>query len=707
MSDDTSGSDRSAADSVDTRQLAFVLLAVFALVTAAFLAPTVAIPTDEEESSGGGDDGQSNEQTEPGGGTGFGWLRWLAWLLDFEGGDRPGEPRCIVTLSPPPEPGETVTATVVYEDDPLVDAPVWFDGRRVGRTDENGRVTGDVPYVRELSIRVGVEGAPDCRAATGAFDGGGGAAGVLPPASVGGVGSGSPPLVESVGVAAAQSGNASVSYRVDGEMALAVRGDPYPGEELDVRASINGRPVPDAEVTIDGETRTRTDSEGTATVRMPDDGSEEVVLRASRGEFANETTVEILLLDAGVESPTLAVVPGTEAAVVASFADRPATDAVVTVDGKRRGTTDEDGRLDVTLPADPGATIAVKAREQTATTSVAEHYAPAATLVALVVALATAVAYWRRGRRTAGAVLVGACGLLVALVTVVVVDAYAGPQARNALLVGGSGLAVFAALLARREAVAEGAKSTAGLLARIRRWVYRVCATLRERSISALLAGVRERFLGIILRLAETLGALVDAARQTGRDLLARLRSLPLSPVVLFAIAIGRLRHLLTAGFETLRDSPLAGGSVLGAVLAVAVGYGLGGRVGFVVAAIALAVVAVGLLLRRYLVADEQASDETATRRSPRAAIRRVRDRSLRGLWRAFARAVAPDSWRSKTPTEVSRTAIEQGYPEKPVAELTALFTEVEYGNRSVSETIRERAVAAYERLRDRGGDRQ
>lgn len=706
MNDDTSGSDRSAADSVDTRQLAFVLLAVFALVTAAFLAPTVAIPTDEEESSGGGDDGQrSNEQTEPGGGTGFGWLRWLTWLLDSEGGDPPGEPRCIVTLSPPPEPGETVTATVVYEDDPLVDAPVWFDGHRVGRTDENGRVTGDVPYVRELSIRVGVEGAPDCHAATEAFDGGGGAAGVLPPASVGGVGS--LPLVGPVGVAAAQSGNASVSYHVDGEMMLSVRGSSYPGEELNVQAILNGRPVPDAEVTIDGETRTRTDSEGTATVRMPDDGSEEVVLRASRGEFADETTVEILLLDVGMESPTLAVVPGTEAAVVASFSDRPATDAVVTVDGKRRGTIDENGRLDVTLPVDPGATIEVQAREQTATTSVAEHYAPTATLVALVVALATAVAYWRRGRRTARAVLVGACGLLVALVTVVVVDAYVGPQARNALLVGGSGLAVFAALLTRREAVAEGAKSTAGLLARIRRWVYRVCATLREQSISALLAAIRERFLGINLRLAEMLGALVDAARQTGRDLLAQLRSLPWSPTVLFALTIRRLRHLLTAGFEALQDSPLAGGSVLGAVLAVAVGYGLGGRVGFVVAAIALAVVAVGLLLRRNLVADEQTSDETATRRSPRVAVKRVRDRSLRGLWRAFARVVAPDSWRSKTPTEVSRAAIEQGYPEKPVAELTALFTEVEYGNRSVSETIRERAVAAYERLRDRGGDRQ
>lgn len=705
MSDEPSDPDRPAADRVDTRQLALVVLAVAALVVTAFLAPTVAVPGGGGE-GGGGESQQPSAGGEGGAGGGdfaFDWLEWLSWLLpQGEGGG--GEPRCTILLSPPPEPGADVTVTVRYEDRPLADAPVWFEDRRVGRTDDSGQLTAEVPYVRELSIRVGVDGAPDCQADTGPVVDDPPRTALAPPAAVGGAAPATL-LPSPVSVAAAQSDNSSVSYDVNGELALAVDGDPHPGEELGVRVTVDGRPVPEAAVRVDGERVATTGEDGTATVTVPDDGRDEFVVRAARGEFAAEETVDVLLLETALEAPTLAVVPGADGAVVASFADRPAEGAVVTVDGERAGRTDVGGRLAVRLPADPTATVHVEARDQSATTSVVDHYLPLAALLGLLIAVAAGLAYWRRGARAAATVVAGSVGLVGYAVAVVAVDAFVGATARNALLVTTLGLVVAAGLFARRRAVRMGAGRTKGLLARFVDRLRSVLAAVRERSVAALLAVLRERLLTLALRLASALGGAVDALRAHLRVLLARLRSLPRSVTGLLA----SLRSALARAVAAVRRSPLLVAWLCAAVAVPVTGYVLDGRRGLAVAV--AVVVAAGLLVRRRIAddgaadaGDEAAPDDPATAVTAAAGPGEdLEDRSFREIWRAFARLVVPGAWRTSTPDEVARVAVEQGYPEGPVEELTALFREVEYGGRALTAAVRDRAAAALERLRSGG----
>ena len=702
MSDEPSDPDRPAAERVDARQVALVVLAVAALVVAAFLAPTVAVPAEDGE---GGDPQQPPEGAEerPEDGFTFDWLEWLSWLFP-EGGGNGGDPRCTIILSPPPEPGADVTVTVRYEDRPLADAPVWFEDRRVGRTDDRGQLTAEVPYVRELSIRVGVEGAPDCRADTGPVVDGQPRTGLAPPAVVGGVSPASLPR-SPVGVAAAQSDNASVSYDVNGELALRVDGDPYPGESLRVRVRVNGRPVSEAAVRVDGERVATTDEDGTATVTVPDDGRDEFVVRATRGEFAAEESVDVLLLETALESPNLAVVPGAEATVVASFADRPAEGAVVTVDGERVGRTDAGGRLAVQLPADPTATVRVEARDQTATTSVVGHYLLPAALLGLLVAVATGVAYWRRDARAAGAVLAGSGGLVGFAVAVALVDAFVGSTARDALLVAALGVIVLAVLIARRATVRAGAETTRGLLARLVDRLRSVLAAVRERSVAALLQMLRERLLTLAVQIATAVGEAVDVLRTHARVLLARLRSLPRSVTGLLA----RFRSALAGAVAAVRRSPLLVAWLLAALALPAAGYALDGRRGLAVAA--AVVVAAGVLARRLAADDEAATaDETTgpddgvtTGSAAAGPTGNLGDRSFREIWRAFARLVVPGAWRTSTPDEVARAAVEQGYPEGPVEELTALFREVEYGGRALTAAVRDRAADALERLRGGG----
>jgi len=71
---------------------------------------------------------------------------------------------------------------------------------------------------------------------------------------------------------------------------------------------------------------------------------------------------------------------------------------------------------------------------------------------------------------------------------------------------------------------------------------------------------------------------------------------------------------------------------------------------------------------------------------------------SLRDIWRAFARHVVPGHWRTRTPGEVSRAAIDSGLPRAPVEALTEAFRDVEYGGQS-SDSRREQARNAYDAL--------
>jgi len=72
---------------------------------------------------------------------------------------------------------------------------------------------------------------------------------------------------------------------------------------------------------------------------------------------------------------------------------------------------------------------------------------------------------------------------------------------------------------------------------------------------------------------------------------------------------------------------------------------------------------------------------------------------AIRALWRNFARRVVPDRWPQRTPGEVSRRAIDAGFPRESVVELTSVFRDVEYGGEPLSDDQYRRAQRASDAL--------
>ena len=710
----TGGSD-DAERAVDTRQIAFVAVAILGLVVAALLFPAPSVngtgpgnATAAPDSDGdGGDGGGRGDGGDGDGGDGEpgGWVRWLAELIEpSPDRDQPiadDDPRCLISLDQQPEPGATVTVTVVIDGDPAADVPVRFEGERIGRTDGDGTVSGEVPYVRELTIRVGIEDGPDCVAETAAR--GRGSVRASDDARGGARTGGA--SVSPVGVAAAQNDNASIDIDVRGEMRIDVADKAYPGTDVRVRARIGDRPVPDAEVSVDGNVVGTTDADGTATVTAPDDGRREVDVAVARGEYDAAAVVDVLVLDVALEPiSSLAVVPGADATVAATLGDGPAEGAAVSVAGRERGRTDEAGRLDVVLPADPRATVRVETANQTATTSVADRYAAPAAVVLLVAALVVGATAWRRGRRSAAVAATAIGAFIAAVVTTLVVDAHYGTTARNAIIVV-VGVLVGLAVLGRHRA-AVGAAATGGRrgLGRVAARLRALAGTLRNAPLSAFAARVRERLLAAALWAATLVGRTAERLRRS----LARLRTVGWSARGLLSAAADRLRRL-TAAVSLRRAATLLAGAVALAVV-VAAGYLAAGGPGAVAAAVAcLVLAAVAWARRRRAPADEPPPDDSGVAGAVTGTSVRAPDargqRSFREVWRAFARLVVPGQWRISAPSEVARVAVDRGYPERPVEELTALFREVEYGGRPLSAAVRDRAAAAFERIRDAVGE--
>jgi len=170
-----------SSEGVDSRQLLLASVCLVGLVTAALLAPVTGendpvgidggvVPTDILEflfdrSPDSVDDGSGDENDEESGddGGGGGLPEWLRDLLDDVPGidwderqERDTGPTnpCQVYIGISPNPGTETTVLVTVEEEPASDVRVWFNGEYVGRTSEQGTVTGEVPYVEELEVTV-------------------------------------------------------------------------------------------------------------------------------------------------------------------------------------------------------------------------------------------------------------------------------------------------------------------------------------------------------------------------------------------------------------------------------------------------------------------------------------------------------------------------------------------------------------------------
>jgi len=663
-----------SATGVDRRQLATVGLCLVGLFLASILAPPAvsspdpSTPEGQPTPSEPPDDGGSGSPNVVGDG---------GEPVAIPGNDTfSNEDGCVVVLGSGPRPGETVAVRVWNDRRPVPDVPVRFNGDPVGRTNETGVVTAAVPYNRTLSVSVELAGVENCefvRPNEQALREPG--VGKVHEAREANEGASVLAVVESaidgpptgdVARQATPSGNLTGTYEVYGEANVSVVGEPYPGEAVTVVAHVAGVAMTDASVTVGGESVATTDGAGRAEVTVPD--RDEVAVGVSRGDFAGSATVDVLVLAASVVPAEGFPFPGERVRVRVTSDDDPVGSVPVSVGGQRVGATGPDGTVSTALPLDPLAAVTARTDRQTARVGPWLVYGPTLAGTAVLGALAavsTAVVSKRRGRdaaRTATEGWLGAFvlfaglvvgelpGVLLAAVGVLAAGLYryrdtAGPRGRE----GADALAGMA------QTARTTALSLADRLARGSEWVARLRARL--------------------------------AAAVSGRSLRERVRSL--------AAALRRA----AAGWVSVQRGVAAVGAVVGVALAT-VQWHLAGFVASVLGVVLLASLVV--LWRRGDPTDDSPDEDhvpTAGRTTGTGGVDRERVSSVRGLWRRFARRVTPGRWRTSTPGEVGRAAIERGLPREPVETLTQAFREVEYGA-APAQKRRESAREAFERLR-------
>ena len=394
-------------------QAALAVLCLLALLAAAVATPGV--PETDRESPGAG--GTGGPGGGPGNGTpgttgtvdgpsgeprdGSGSSREVDW--DFGSGSPDEDADYLVVVSPDPVPGRTVEVEVLKrranvetavpkrqtnsqmtdEFRPVRGAEVTFNDEPVGRTDATGTVSGRVPYDARLRVRV--------RLPSGTVTERGRRPAVEPPVGTEhrdegrlavGWGSGSGRRTDPARRAAARreedgsvdDRNITAERWLPTTAAIDVRGDAVPGATVTIEADVDGVPVRNASVAVNGRRVGLTDDAGEHDLRVPRDRTERLRIRVERGEIAGETTVEVRLLTVDIRPDDPVALPGRPATVRARVGAENATGAAVRV-GERRTTAGPAGRARTRLPTDPTTPVVVSHEGQTVTRSMLPLYA--------------------------------------------------------------------------------------------------------------------------------------------------------------------------------------------------------------------------------------------------------------------------------------------------------------------------------------------
>lgn len=199
---------------------------------------------------------------------------------------------------------------------------VEVDGERVGQLSGRDEVTVTVPYAEEMTIAVPAEG-----------------------------------YARTVAIPT----NATIETR---DAAI-------PGRDLEIGVRVDSVPISDATVYHDGEAVGTTDSEGRATVALPETAGP-TDLRVERDPVEAERTVEVA--EPHVRFTSLLVFPGFYAPVEVSADGAGVPNATVAVEGGGSAMTDERGQAIVRLPVTDEATVTVTVGEETATATIGNLY---------------------------------------------------------------------------------------------------------------------------------------------------------------------------------------------------------------------------------------------------------------------------------------------------------------------------------------------
>lgn len=254
-----------------------------------------------------------------------------------------------ITVEPQPTPGANVTVTVKKEGEAVPGAAVAFNGRPVGVTDWEGNLESSVPYTEELTVTarpIELDFDESDRQSVAA-----GSTGTE--TWLGG------PNTDATALTLQPESNSSVSYDVLTDVTAESDAVGLPGQTVPIQFTIDGRPVPQVDVVVNGERVAVTDENGTAEIPIPADREpgDEVRVLLQRGEFNGAATVEVGDIELTVETGLFAFPRTTaEATVRAVDSDgkQSVANAPVTIreDGQliAEGTTDENGVVTFTLP---------------------------------------------------------------------------------------------------------------------------------------------------------------------------------------------------------------------------------------------------------------------------------------------------------------------------------------------------------------------
>lgn len=615
------------------RQVALVVLCLVAVLVAALAMPAVGGTGDDGPDDGPGTDGDPGGEPSIGDGDGpsIRIPNILRWLFD----DRPPveTSRFRVRIEPDPVPGREVTATVLENGRPVPDVVVYFNDRRIGRTNGSGQVRGTVPYESELRIRVTVPADSDAsrrQVTDQSFNRVGHSApapGRLASASLS-AGT-TQPSVDSAGPTAAlddgpprqqdgdQVTNVTDTRPLPTGATLQISGRQRPGATVRVRATVAGDPLANATVRGDGEQVGTTDADGVARVTLPDDGTRQYRITVQRGAVGGSTLLNVEVLGVEVAAATVLPVVATDATVTVRSGVQPLDGVDVRQDGEVIGTTDENGTVGTEFPVAGQTTVSVSAIGQTASTTVEYLFVT---------------------------------------------------SAMAALAAIGAGLVALALVV--------------GLLVWLARGVWRAVrgSDVDHHTPGSLLAWLGERLRAAVFRAAGLVQAWATAGWTLLADLAGGLRRLGLSA----RAWAGALRDTLG------RVPPWVRTHLLRPRAAIA----------FLVTVPALVWHAVTWAPRRVLTwyrGEEPAAEMAAG--GDAGAGSTVGTRSLRALWRAFARRIRREDWDRRTPGEIAREAVARGYPRRPVYVLTETFRAVEYGEATLTEALVERAREALDSL--------
>ncbi len=252
-----------------------------------------------------------------------------------------------LSTTPPVSPGTELTVTVTQDGQPVTGESVTFNGDLVGTTDEDGNVTGVVPYSDNLTVELQASSVQpqsitrrdammvrtlDQTRQTGAVK-------AVPPQQLAAT-----PATREVDVVS--------------EMTVDTATEPLrAGSQTTVRATIRGDPVPEAQITVAGKVVGQTSQQGELSIQVPETVTESVTITASRGNMTAETTVPAGPLTVTVTPQLPVALPSTTGTVRTTIGPEPVSGTTIKQDGTQHGTTDSNGTTAITYPMAAATTV--------------------------------------------------------------------------------------------------------------------------------------------------------------------------------------------------------------------------------------------------------------------------------------------------------------------------------------------------------------